>query len=650
MVKNHLWIDNSPTSPHEGNVYNAWTPFGGTNDTEIEFSRTTNEGISWSNAINISSAVNAGSHNQGVNIQTGPNGEVYVVWTIYDSWPTDEDAMGMAISADGGSSFSPATRIISNIRGIRNTGVSKNMRVNSFPSMAVDISTGPNSGNIYLVWSNVGVPGTNTGTNISAYMIRSTNGGSSWSTPVRVNQYLFQNGKEAYFPWITCDPTSGTLAVVFYDDRNTSSSKCETFVALSYDAGNTWEDFKVSDVEFTPSAIPGLASGYFGDYLSISARDGMFYPCWTDNRSGVPMTYVSPFSIDLGADFSGTPTTVCIGGSVTFTDNSVGNPTSWNWSFPGGTPNSHDEQTPPPIFYNTGGSYNVILTVSDGTSNNTETKPGYITVQEIVADFSGTPTTIVEGNSVTFTDNSQCNPTSWNWTFVGGSPLSFNGQNPPPIVYNAQGSYEVSLTVSDGTNNDTETIPGYITVTSCIYCIPTYSTGTSFGDYISLVQLETINNSTGASSSPYYEYYNNLSTDLEPDNSYTLIVSAGTYGSCNYITAWIYFNRNCAFEEAEMLARVNLGAMPETGTMNFTVPSDAMPGITRMRVREVWNTSTIDPCIEYTYGETEDYNINILSSGIELNNSVLLEGPYDASTNLMSADLNPAYLPLSQPY
>ena len=173
--------------------------------------------------VYLSTAVSAGSHNQGVNIQTGPNGEVYVVWTVYDSWPSDETAMALATSTDGGNNFGASSRIITNIKGIRNTGVSKNMRVNSFPSMAVDISGGTNNGNMYLVWTNVGVPGVNSGTNLSVYMSRSTDGGANWSTAIRVNDGPNDPGKEAYFPWITCDPATGTIAVVYYDDRDVSS-------------------------------------------------------------------------------------------------------------------------------------------------------------------------------------------------------------------------------------------------------------------------------------------------------------------------------------------------------------------------------------------------------------------------------------------
>ncbi|HAS42814.1 MAG TPA: hypothetical protein DCS93_20195 [Microscillaceae bacterium] len=298
LDKNHLWIDNATGSAFEGNLYNTWTRLenGHANNNEIEIVRSTNRGASWSAPVNISSGVNAGNHNQGVNIQTGPNGEVYAVWAVYDSWPSDETALGFTRSTNGGATFTNATRIISNIRGIRNTQTSKDMRVNSYPCMAVDVSDGPNRGNIYIVWTNIGTPGTNTAGSIDIYMIRSTNGGTTWSTPTKVNQDPI--GNENYFPWIACDPVTGNLSVIFYSDRNVSSSQVEVFVANSRDGGNNWDDFRVSDVAFTPKPIPGLATGYFGDYLGIAARDGIVYPVWTDNRTSAAQAYVSPFVLD----------------------------------------------------------------------------------------------------------------------------------------------------------------------------------------------------------------------------------------------------------------------------------------------------------------------------------------------------------------
>lgn len=295
LDKNHMWIDNSPTSTYNGNLYNAWTTFGGANDGEIGLSRSTDNGLTWSAMTHISSAANAGSHNQGVNLKTGPNGEVYAVWAIYDSWPSDEKALAMARSFDGGATWQPAYRIIDNLKGIRNRGVSPNMRVNSFPCMAVDISNGPRKGNIYVVWTNTNTPGVNTGQGCEIYLIKSTDKGVTWSTPVKVNTDPLGTNKQHYLPWITCDPANGNIAVVFYDNRNVASNKVEAYCAVSTDGGVTFEDFAVSDVSFTPSPLPNMATGYMGDYLAIAAQDGVVYPCWADNRSGDLMTYVSPF-------------------------------------------------------------------------------------------------------------------------------------------------------------------------------------------------------------------------------------------------------------------------------------------------------------------------------------------------------------------
>jgi hypothetical protein len=61
LDKNHMWIDNSPTSPYEGNLYNTWTAFGGSNNNDIEISRSTDGGDTWSGVINISQACGAGN-------------------------------------------------------------------------------------------------------------------------------------------------------------------------------------------------------------------------------------------------------------------------------------------------------------------------------------------------------------------------------------------------------------------------------------------------------------------------------------------------------------------------------------------------------------------------------------------------------------
>lgn len=77
--------------------------------------------------------------------------------------------------------------------------------------------------------------------------------------------------------------------------------------------------------------------------------------------------------------FSADTTYGCPGFTVHFTDESIGNPSSWQWSFPGGTPSTSNLQNPV-VVYNTGGVHDVTLTVSNGNGSKTYTRSSYITV------------------------------------------------------------------------------------------------------------------------------------------------------------------------------------------------------------------------------------------------------------------------------
>ncbi len=82
----------------------------------------------------------------------------------------------------------------------------------------------------------------------------------------------------------------------------------------------------------------------------------------------------------LNADFVAGDTLLCRGASTYFSDQSAGNPVSWNWTFAGGTPASSTLQNPGLVSYATAGSYPVSLTVSDGVTNSTRSTTAYIRV------------------------------------------------------------------------------------------------------------------------------------------------------------------------------------------------------------------------------------------------------------------------------
>ncbi|MCB9232995.1 MAG: PKD domain-containing protein [Bacteroidia bacterium] len=79
------------------------------------------------------------------------------------------------------------------------------------------------------------------------------------------------------------------------------------------------------------------------------------------------------------ASFSADKTSICPGGTVQFSDNSTGGPTSWSWTFSGGTPSSSTNQNPL-VSYANAGTYNVSLTATNGNGSNSTTQNGYIVV------------------------------------------------------------------------------------------------------------------------------------------------------------------------------------------------------------------------------------------------------------------------------
>ncbi|HRG59746.1 MAG TPA: GEVED domain-containing protein [Bacteroidia bacterium] len=170
------------------------------------------------------------------------------------------------------------------------------------------------------------------------------------------------------------------------------------------------------------------------------------------------------------AAFVGNPINIQVGQSVNFTDLSLNNPTSWNWTFTGGFPNTSTLQNPTGITYMIPGCYQVSLTVANAFGNDNETVTCYINVTAAavapVAAFTANVFNITTGQSVNFTDLSSNNPTSWNWQFTGGVPATSTLQNPSGITYNTPGCYQVVLTASNAGGSDSETQTCYINVSN----------------------------------------------------------------------------------------------------------------------------------------------------------------------------------------
>ncbi|MGV6860450.1 MAG: S8 family serine peptidase [Putridiphycobacter sp.] len=220
----------------------------------------------------------------------------------------------------------------------------------------------------------------------NANVYKTADGGATWSAVTPVGP-VFTSG----LCWIEGTDT------IFTTGQNGSS--------YSTDAGANWiqvDNEQHTTVEFTNSLV-----GWSG-WFNTSATSGGIWN-WGN------LSTLSP-------DFVGAPFSICEGESVAFTDNTTGGtPTSWNWSFPGGTPSSSTAQNPT-VTYATAGNYDVVLTVDDGNGGISKTITSYITVGGIPGTAAG-----VIGNSAptigtveTYSVLPITGAVTYNWTLPSG--------------------------------------------------------------------------------------------------------------------------------------------------------------------------------------------------------------------------------------
>ena len=168
------------------------------------------------------------------------------------------------------------------------------------------------------------------------------------------------------------------------------------------DGGDSWSEYATGYHNFYPVVAFPADSAYVGGtdadiYKTTDAGanweqdmngDGsssLYRIQFTDNRTGYTCGAWGRMwrkEAPLSAGFTASETTVCTGSTVDFTDMSTGTVTSWDWTFEGGTPATSTEQNPT-VTYNSPGTFDVELTVTDASSSSETTLVvDYMTVLE----------------------------------------------------------------------------------------------------------------------------------------------------------------------------------------------------------------------------------------------------------------------------
>jgi gliding motility-associated-like protein len=178
-------------------------------------------------------------------------------------------------------------------------------------------------------------------------------------------------------------------------------------------------------------------------------------------------------SFGQSADFFGSPTTICVGGSVQFTDLSVGAST-YSWTFVDGGAGQTSILTNPIITYNNPGTYDVVLTIANGLISDTETKVGYITV---LASASANLTSAAGTNNQTVCSGTPLN----NITYDISGATSVNFSSVPPLPSGVTALFAPASSGGMVTYSGTPTTPGtfpYSFTTSGANCAPITVNGT----------------------------------------------------------------------------------------------------------------------------------------------------------------------------
>ncbi len=113
--------------------------------------------------------------------------------------------------------------------------------------------------------------------------------------------------------------------------------------------------------------------------------------------------------------------------------------------------------------------------------------------QALYANFNSSTPKIIKGDTVTYTDKSTDNPTSWLWTFEGGTPASSSEQN-PSVRYDSIGYYKVSLIASNANGSDSITKNNYTSVSSTLplVALTDWLPGTTNDKQIGINRLMTV--------------------------------------------------------------------------------------------------------------------------------------------------------------
>jgi hypothetical protein len=225
-------------------------------------------------------------------VAIGPNGQVMQVCTLTESGQgggklfVNVDPDGLGPAGFGDRVFVTDTHV----GGFDFIAPQPDRSVDAEPGLAWDRTGGPHAGRVYLVYTHE-VRNEKDDTDVEVR--HSDDGGATWSAPVRVNDDATTNSQ--FLPKISLDPTTGKIAVVWYDSRaDLGAGGPGDTDGVPDDDAQLWGAFSSDGQTFSPNVqiSAGTSNSQdaqnridYGDYTGLSFFGGIAHPAWADNSN-----------------------------------------------------------------------------------------------------------------------------------------------------------------------------------------------------------------------------------------------------------------------------------------------------------------------------------------------------------------------------
>jgi hypothetical protein len=249
-------------------------------------------GLGQVGAFSTNEVVNGTNNCTYGDVAIGPRGQVMNVCTLTETGQgggklfvsVDPDGLGPA--GFGSRVFVDSTHV----GGFNFIPAQAGRSVDAEPGLAWDRTGGPHSGRVYIVYTLEQKNGTD---DTDIFVRYSDDDGATWSAPVRVNDDTGTNSQ--FLPKISLDPTTGKIAVVWYDARNDlGTGGSGDTDGVPNDDAQFWGAFSNDGTSFSPNVriSAGTSNSQdahngidYGDYTGLSYFGGIAHPAWADNSN-----------------------------------------------------------------------------------------------------------------------------------------------------------------------------------------------------------------------------------------------------------------------------------------------------------------------------------------------------------------------------